>query len=466
LLSAEGGRGRRAPRRVKDKEMKLATLLRHFPRARQARFFKPLAIFFAFWASSGLASNPPPSPLLFGVCTHQGIGGPTGGRGYDPALNVQQIRELGLTSFRDDLPWPDFESEDHRFGFAPVLPRLKAQLNAGVARPLLILGGRDPRVPDSDPPATPAALARFGEYVAAAVAATADERPIYEIWNEWNLSERRNPKYDVENYVSVARTAYGEIKRLRPDLPVIVGALGDDPHWAWSRRALAAGLLNYGDGFSVHLYNHCQNPRYRSAAEIVSRLTDLHRLIDTSIGKPDYPLYVTEVGWPTYDGICGVAETRAAENFAQLILWASGLSRWLKGVWIYELKDSGVNRTEIEDNFGIFDYWNKPKAAACAIRESVNFVRAGGDATLSQIAPHIHVVQARTAQGEQAAVWSDDTETEGKVQIAVTGGVARVKHICDETATPIAGATSLTVGTRPIFVSSGLGASIEIEASP
>src|ERR1700712_4126316 len=43
--------------------------------------------------------------LLLGVGTHQGMGGVVSKRGYVPAINIKQIKELGVTAFRDDFSW-------------------------------------------------------------------------------------------------------------------------------------------------------------------------------------------------------------------------------------------------------------------------------------------------------------------------------------------------------------------------
>src|SRR2546421_3995590 len=68
--------------------------------------------------------QPLEAKFLLGVGTHQGLDGPVSSRGYVPSTNIGQIKELGVTAFRDDFPWSDFEQGTGRMGFAPQLGRL------------------------------------------------------------------------------------------------------------------------------------------------------------------------------------------------------------------------------------------------------------------------------------------------------------------------------------------------------
>jgi len=70
-------------------------------------------------------AQPLDARFLLGVGTHQGLGGPVSTRGYVPAENVTQIKQLGLNAFRDDFPWSDFEVGGRRMGFTPRLSRLE-----------------------------------------------------------------------------------------------------------------------------------------------------------------------------------------------------------------------------------------------------------------------------------------------------------------------------------------------------
>ena len=325
-----------------------------------------LGLVLAVAAFTGFVDAQEERPLearfLLGVGTHQGIGGATGSRGYLPATSISQIRELGVTSFRDDLPWSDFELSNGRLGFAAPLSRLKSQIDADVATPLLILGYDNALVPHSNPPTTDEARQRFVTYAVAAAKSAANHHPLFELWNEWNISARKDASFDAEAYRALAKAVYPAIKQAVPDAPFIVGAIGDDPGWRWTDSLLRLGLLKDADGISIHLYNHCDRAAKRTAAEVIDRLMTFHRRVSDASGNPEFPIYLTETGWPTpLAQKCGVSEEKAADNIAQLVLWSSTASAWLKGIWIYELKDSGTNSSDLEHNFGIYHFDNSRK---------------------------------------------------------------------------------------------------------
>src|SRR3954453_8493101 len=218
----------------------------HFHSGRWSRRSAMLATAVALGLVSESAQAQPAQPLehrfLLGVGTHQGLGGPVSSRGYVPAINIGQIRQLGLNAFRDDFPWSDFELSGHRLGFNPIMSRLETQIKSGVARPLLILAFGHHLVPDSSPPTTDEARQRFAEYVSTAARSVAAQHPIFELWNEWNLAARKNPAFSAENYLALARVAQPALKRALPDAPFIVGAIGDYPGWQWTQSILQLGV--------------------------------------------------------------------------------------------------------------------------------------------------------------------------------------------------------------------------------
>lgn len=414
---------------------------------------------FAIPSVSAQGAQPLESRLLLGVGTHQGLGGPTSKRGYVPATNIGQIRELGATSFRDDFSWSDFELPGRRLGFAAPLSRLEAQIKSDVARPVLILGAGHHLVPNSNPPTTDEARQRFVDYAVAAAQSVANRKPIFELWNEWNIATRKNPEFNAENYVALAQATYPAVKRALPNAPFVVGAIGDDPGWRWTQSLLQLGLLKYADGISVHLYNHCDRVQRRTSAEVIDRLTAFRRLVDQASGNPNFPIYLTETGWPTATGKCGVNEQAEADNMAQLILWSATASPWLKGIWLYELKDSGSNPSEIEDNFGLYHFDNSPKPAVCAVRDSWAFIRSSTHAETAKLADGVTTIKSASASGPQVAVWSDDTNRRYEVRLKGDSPKVNFDYPCSQSPKPGSGVW-MTVSSTPLLLTSTDGAAI------
>ena len=362
-------------------------------------------------------AQPLENRFLLGTGTHQGLGGPVSSRGYVPSVNIGQIKQLGFNAFRDDFPWSDFELAGRRMGFTPRLSRLDAQVQSGVARPLLILAFGHHLVPNSTPPTTDEARRRFADYAAAAAQSVAPQHPVFELWNEWNLAAKKDAAFSPENYLALAQAAQPAVKRGAPNAPFVVGAIGDDPGWTWTEKMLQTGILQYADGASIHLYNFCMAPAKRNSTEIIERLTTFHRLVSQASGNPDFPIYVTETGWTTAANKCGVSEQAQADNTAQLILWASTAARWLKGMWIYELKNSGQNPSELEDNFGLYRFDNSAKPVACAARGAWAFIRSSLSAERRSLASGVVSIAASSTTGGKVAVWSEDPDRHYEVRL-------------------------------------------------
>jgi hypothetical protein len=403
--------------------------------------------------------------FLLGVGTHQGLGGVVSKRGYAPAVNIKQIKELGLTAFRDDFPWSDFELPGRPPGFTALLGRLETQIKSGVARPVLILAFGHHLVPNSNPPTTDEARQRFANYATAAAQSVSAQRPIFELWNEWNIAARQNPAFSAENYLALAKVTQPAVKRVLPNAPFIVGAIGDDPGWRWTQSILQLGVLKFADGISVHLYNFCMAPAKRSAAEVIERLDSFHRLVAQASGNPDFPIYVTETGWPTATAKCGVNEQTEADNMAQLILWASTASSWLKGFWLYELKDSGTNPSELEDNFGLFRFDNSPKPAACAVRDAWAFIRSSLGADRTRLSKDVVLVKSVTATGGKAAVWSEDPARRYEVRLKSDLPNVTFQHPCDGSSRPASGAW-MAVSSTPLLITADGNAAPDLEMRP
>ncbi len=410
-------------------------------------------------------AQPLDARFLLGVGTHQGLGGPVSARGYVPAENVAQIKQLGLNSFRDDFPWSDFETAGRRMGFTPRLGRLEAQVKSGVARPLLILAFGHHLVPNSSPPTTDEARQRFADYAAAAAQSVVAQHPLFELWNEWNLAAKKDAAFSPENYLALAEAARPAVKRVAPNAPFLVGALGDDLGWTWTEKMLRTGILQYADGASIHLYNFCMGPSKRTSAEVIDRLTAFHRLVSQASGNADFPIYVTETGWTTATNKCGVSEQAQADNTAQLILWASTAARWLKGIWLYELKDSGRNPSELEDNFGLYRFDNSPKPVACAAQGAWAFIRSSLSAERRELASGVVSINASTASGGRIAVWSEAPDRRYEIRLKDDQEGATFAMPCDSAARPASRAW-IPVSSTPVLIAVNNGSTPGLEIRP
>ncbi|MBW6531655.1 cellulase family glycosylhydrolase [Sphingomonas sp. RRHST34] len=416
------------------------------------------------------AAAPPPgryTPPIFGAQTHFGMGRLLGYTNGPRAAT--QLRSIGANSYRDGIIWA-------QFSFPPDGPpviknprRIVDFLPVAGARPLFGFAGPPFPLSPSGMPLDDAQLKQFADYAEALVRMTKPYGTIYEVWNEWNLRvgqdkppARLNGEGDPSDaraavhYARVAKVAVQATKRANPNAPIVVGSAGDDPDWKWTQAIVRYGALDGADGISVHTYNHCQGVNNRTANEMLTRLQRLQTLLRQQRGGRDTPIYVTEFGWPTVDGKCGVSRQRQAYNFAHYILQSSTLP-WLRASWAYELKDEGQDPKDMEQNFGIFGYDDQPKPAACFIKEARAIVTAARAVELKQPRPDVFVLRALMPDRQLAVVWTNSMNPSSGVRFA--GRPSGVRMMCGDTAD--AGG-DLAIGQAPLVARYPLGQPIAL----
>ena len=80
------------------------------------------------------------------------------------------------------------------------------------------------------------------------------------------------------------------------------------------------------------------------------------------------PLYVAEIGWPTYSGRHGVTLDRSAAYAARLLLLARTMP-YVKGLCWYDFRNDGRNPAEVKQNFGLLRVDLTPKPACYAVAD-------------------------------------------------------------------------------------------------
>jgi hypothetical protein len=279
----------------------------------------------------------------------------------------------GFASSRDEMFWSQVEDRSRSLALRDGALRTR-EVWASMPGPFAGLLTLDFGHPNYDAGGQPKsdqgrdAFARYADYVA-----SQSERYVrwVEVWNEWNHvspAERQLGHGEPKNYVDLARTTYLRLKAGHPGILVLTGSAGDDlPDWRWMRQVISQGLLSHTDGVAVHLYNHCMPAERVGSDELAERLDALHGIVSAA-GYPNLPLYVTEVGWPTHLGSCGITEAAAAAYSLRFLLEAS-VRPWVAGVWFYELQDGGDDPANPEHRFGLLRRDGTEKPAGCALRE-------------------------------------------------------------------------------------------------
>lgn len=321
------------------------------------------------------------------------------------------LDELGQPRLRLDLTWRRIA--DERGVVNPDAPILLSVVHAPpqIVEPLIILGYGHPAFQGGGRPSAPESRRAFVEYALASVARLSARSNFFEVWNEWNVegmgqtpaSEGRG---NVADYVSLLRETYAALKARYPGLVLLGGATGgigreDD----YMRRAIQLGMLDSLDGLSIHPYFYgAEGDVTLPEVAIPARLEQLRDWLKEAPSHRDVPLYVTELGWPTFHEQYGVTDDLQAMYAARSVLLLAA-ERPVKGVWIYELRDGGDDPKDREDHFGVVARDGTPKPAFHLMREMIALLRAARTIERIPNDSEGRVVSMRLAMKDGTETW-------------------------------------------------------------
>jgi hypothetical protein len=318
---------------------------------------------------------------------------------------------------RGDVPWKDIEVTPGKLQYptsSSPLKNLDTLVTDSVRhqhKPLLILAYGNKAYDGGGLITSPQGIDAFARYAAFTVTHFKGRVEDFEVWNEWNHGLGSPPGHrvsgDPRQYVNLLRASYQSIKSANPQAQVIGGAVAG-PDTAWITQFAQSQGLQYLDGISVHPYVHCNaravprapadlqlsgkllngsgNPPVRVALggpvlspvggtpeQAIAWLDQLKALLDQYSPSKPVPVYVSEIGWPTSKGQCGVPDGVAAAYLQRFLLLAAARP-WIAGVWWYDLFDDGDDPGSREHRFGLIAKNRSPKpayGALSAIRDVV-----------------------------------------------------------------------------------------------
>ncbi|MBE1236963.1 cellulase family glycosylhydrolase [Phaeovibrio sulfidiphilus] len=388
-------------------------------------------------------------PYLLGVNTHHGTnlgvrklfrGGPGNGYGYVIKDTLSWFRTLGFESIRTEMVWseaPGYILPERGTAFPSGLTPVKDLLD-GLPRGtgiLAVVFASNRSANEGQFPTTPEAIGRFASRAAAAarMAAAYSPSPYIELWNEWDIgggtfpADRKNGT--AASYVALTRAAIPAVRAANPNAKIVVGAFSLDKGLDWVREALDRGVLDGADALSVHVYAHCAGAQKRGAALVINNLQALGALVREKTGGQDVPILVTETGWPDTVGPCGFTVTGRIDHTAQLLLWMPKLD-FIRGVWIYELKDKLQDKHTLEAVFGLLDFDYRPKPSLCGFTDAASFLR-GATFVRENILPNGMIEMVYTRRGDTvSALWNPAPEGTERPPYTLGSG-KKGYYICD-----------------------------------
>ncbi|HGM6909856.1 TPA: cellulase family glycosylhydrolase [Serratia marcescens] len=352
------------------------------------------------------------------------------------------IKDYGFTSFRAGYLWGMVERTAGEFKVVGPLIKEDDAFQQGVSKyglnSLLILAYGNAAYNSPDYPTTPEAIDGFANYAYWTAKRFKGKVKYYEIWNEWTVGTGLKKKKAVpppDVFAALVKKTSAAIKRADPDAVVMAGSLnplgqrGID----WFDSLMKLGILNDIDAISLHPYSYRnENMALRNPEDNLAAIDKFESRVK-AFSKRTVPLYITEMGVPTYNGPGGLSNSAAAQYIVKYTMMAKARS-YIKGVWWYDLIDDGDNPKINEHRFGLLNRQEKPKPSAIAYEKIAKVVRDYSVSDYKETANGV-VSIALKGEGNQYAMlyWqksktpkdSDQPGALKSLMSSVTGGPAQ-----------------------------------------
>jgi len=332
--------------------------------------------------------------------------------------NLNLIQQMGATTIRDEVYWKEVEQVKGQYAIPSISETF---VNAAVAKglkPLITLDYGNPLYDNGDKPTTEDAIEGYAQYAEFVATQFKGRVSMYEIWNEWDLSTGNTTPGTPQSYVNLLKVVYPRLKAIDPNIVVLGGGVsGGAILSSFFGQMLDAGAMNSADAISIHQYIYTATGNGRTPETLVNNLLGAEETLRSHNGGQDYPLYLTETGWPTNTGASGTTPDEAGDFNAETMLLLPTMP-FLKGLWWYDFQDDGTVTTYTEDNFGLVYANLTPKPGFYALAAVTRWMAgAQFSARLKTSDPAVDGVEFLLPSGQQAmALWRQGTGT-GSVQI-------------------------------------------------
>ncbi|WP_093896327.1 hypothetical protein [Streptomyces sp. Ncost-T10-10d] len=364
---------------------------------------------------------------------------------------LRSVKLMGMHGIRSDINWSAIEKTPGEYTWSNYstdqhIPYAKTQ---GLTA-LPISGYRNAHYDSNRTPASDAALEAYGKYTAAVVEKYQQSTKEVEIYNEYNSTGFNNGACGItaDCYLKLLKASFGKVHAKVPDATVVGGGLAG-LQTDWLKRLYTIGGLDYMDALSVHEYGYPRPPE-----EALAKLPQVRADLDAAGGK-DFPLWMTENGYPTHnDGVTPALQAAYVPR-AQIFSFASGVNRYY---W-YDLTDDGTDINNKEHNFGAFKRptadvkaW-QPKPSVVTegvlIRQIAGRAYAGRDDAGSDA---VRSYRFGTGTDTVRALYTTAT-TPGTVELSATGPVTVTDQLGHaKTYTPVGGRVQLGIDGKVLYV--------------
>lgn len=384
----------------------------------------------------------------FGVCTH------VAQQKYNSQRVVGLMSEIGATSFRDEYYWSRLERTPNQFSNAQVVDGVPLLINESSRRganSLILLSYGNSLYDDGGLPRTESYQEAFARYASFVASSFKGKVKYYEVWNEWNIGKGSGGKAaygQPAEYASLLKKVYLAIKAADKDAIVLGGSMTNLDS-KWMSDFLDTGSDKYMDGIALHPYNYFSK---KNKPEDVISWLDKMKLLQVK-KHLDIPMYITEIGWPSYIGMYGATDKMSSNYLIRFFSLASS-RKFVKGVWWYDLVNDGSNLFNKEDNFGLFDARFDRKNQAVAFKFVTDVIGKSDLVSEVKVPSGLRAVQLVADKSTRYLLWSESDSQRVRINFTERFSVTEINNGALSGAVTNYDKTSSTleIGPSPVLV--------------
>jgi len=295
----------------------------------------------------------------------------------DAEKAVSFLDKAGMKGLRNCFAWSIIEPEKGSFDWKRYDRIVEIAEEHGIE--ILSLIARAPawasgQVSEDFHVPPPKDLKDYANYTKHLVNHFKDRIKYWEIWNEPNAKSFWPPRPDANEYVKLLKAGYEAAKEADPDCQTLLGGIACHKNsridWEFLEGVYENGGGEYFDIMNVHPYSGPNPPEVNFFSEIQK----LKELMDKYGGQK--PIWITEIGCPVHQRFAANEDIQANHLVRTYILAAS--VREIERVYWYDFRDDGLDKNEREDNFGLVDYYYRPKLSYKAYGVMTNLLKGLG----------------------------------------------------------------------------------------
>ena len=323
-----------------------------------------------------------------------------------PPNATSLAKAIGANAIRLDAPWKQIELSAGKYIIPDWLERtVTSMVNAGVT-PLLILAYGNPLYDAGDKPTSREGIEAFARYAAFVVQHFKGRVFYYDLWNEWDAHTGRTTPLGADEYLNLAKIVFPAIKAVDRKIQLLSGGISDKGiREGFFERFFQLGGHRYVDGLSLHPY--VWNSRKRRTPEGAMDFVDqVATLASKANAGTSLPIYLTEIGWPTYTGKDGVSEEEASWYLTRYFLLAASRG-YVRGIFWYCLMDQGTDPSNKEHRFGVLDRKQETRLAAKELKKITGVLTGDVRVTIQQTTQQTIAEVARAGVPEGRYIWEE-----------------------------------------------------------